>query len=333
MNSKEKKKLIYKQAKGIGEATLQDALVAALQRLKTPKKRLQRLGTDGSVHRFINLSRTSGKILIGTFHKLTPGAAQLIIDTGTDSDDWPVTPVTAKSKSSQHSEFVQGTLFYGIWRNHVVMHQSSGCRSAQFEDYLSWLLTEFEGSRRVDPIPKAVLLTLSDPVPPALLNRSRMPVKKVRVGTSVGEVETGASTSAKTSFQMSQKLWEHIAGIWSELHAPVPNFKIKPGSGLEDIRAYVELTCAKSKSEAAAGDVLAAFGDALRHSDTADYKLELADGTEITGDSLKKKKDVWFECHDRCPVAQQVFREIVVYFQDLVDSHTIVENEPFSGSK
>lgn len=335
MNSRESKKLIYKMAKGLSNShTLQDDLLTAIQKYKTPKKRLEHQGADGSMQRFINLCRRHNKVLIGTFHRLTEGAAQLMIETGTDAEAWPVTPVTAKTQAQPNREFIEGTLYFAIWRNHVVMHQSSECRSQQFEDYLGWLLTKLAGDNNggTSGPPPIILLSLDDPLPPQVRTRAKQPIRKIGVGTPLGTAKVG-TTKAGVSFKLSGALWESIQAIWAEVKAPIPDIPLDGDLRPEDVRAYLELTCPKSKLDTPAGEVMAKLGHALRHSDTQDFRLTLADGSEIRGDELKAVKEIRVDCVDRLPVAQELFRQMVAYFEDLIDNHTIVEQEPFGGSK
>jgi hypothetical protein len=334
MNTTEVKKLVYKVAKGLPNSrTLQDEVSEAIQRYRGPKKRVQAQGLDNSHHRFINACRRNNKVTLGTFHKLTRGAAQLIIETSKDGEDWPVRPVTAKTEDSPDREYVEGTLFFALWRNHVILHQSLACRSNQFEDYLTWLLSRLAADNHIgDSQPPVVLVSLDDPIPPQVRSRAKQPVKKIGIGTPLGTAKVRTKT-AGVGFKLSGALWESVQAIWAEVKAPLPEIPLDSELRPYDVRAYLELTCSKKDLDTPAGDVMATLGHSLRHSESDDFRLTLADGSELRGQELKAQKEVRVDCVDKLPVAQPLFREMITYFQELVDNHTIVEDEPFGGSR
>src|SRR5688572_15815338 len=95
--NKESKKLIYKIASGLTPSeTLQSAATEALREFRTSKERLETVGADGSMVRFINVARTHQRLLIGIFHRLTKGAGQHVIDMAGSPEAWEVGVVTAK---------------------------------------------------------------------------------------------------------------------------------------------------------------------------------------------------------------------------------------------
>ncbi len=94
-----------------------------------------------------------------------------MIKMGESSQDaWKVVPITAKNNPEEASEFVEGTLFFGVWKNHVVLHQSSACRADQFQQHANWLLRKVLEEATDDqgkPVPMPTI-SLADPLPPDL---------------------------------------------------------------------------------------------------------------------------------------------------------------------
>lgn len=120
----ESKKLAYKMAGGLASTeTLQKLIKRGVSKYPKAADRLESLGADSGEVRFINLTRQHQGITFGIFHKVTRGAAQHVIDMKGQSLEWPVTTMTAKAEGRSDGEFVEGTLFFGVWKNHVVLHQ------------------------------------------------------------------------------------------------------------------------------------------------------------------------------------------------------------------
>ncbi|HEX3720779.1 MAG TPA: hypothetical protein VH595_22745 [Verrucomicrobiae bacterium] len=115
MNHRQQKNLMYKSATGSGDKNLQSALVKSLKKYPKPNGRVENLGADGAEVRFIAYARTNQGSLIGVFHKLTKGRAQEVIEMAKDGDEWPVHLITAKTAGKEGREFIEGTLFFGIW--------------------------------------------------------------------------------------------------------------------------------------------------------------------------------------------------------------------------
>lgn len=338
----ESKKLAYKLANGCNGETLQDMLASAIKKYPKPKKRLQQLGADGSDVRFIAYAHTNEGMLIGVFHKLTKGKAAQVIEMADERDEWPVKMMSPKANPKDVSEFIEGTLFFGVWKNHVVLHQTTSCRAESFEDYLSWLLSRQSEEQSGAGTPAAILVELTDPLPPEVRKKSKVPVRKVILGGNVKaklidpttKRAKSSVTSTKAFFRPTGKIWEAILAIMSEVSNSIPDdIRLADALGNNDLRASLELSCTKKNSDSSAGQVLTALGSALRNSDSTDYKVQLADNSEITREKMKVQDNFGVECVNKLPVHQSMFKRIVEYMAHLVDNQTIIEKEPFGNVK
>ena len=337
----ESKKLTYKLAHGCNGATLQKLLASALRKYSKPKSRLQPLGANGAEVRFIAYSRTNQGMLIGVFHKLTKGKAAQVIEMADEREEWPVKMVSAKADPKDVSEFVEGTLFFGVWKDHVVLHQTASCRAEGFEEYLSWLLSrQAEDSGDGDDVPQAILVALTDPIPPEVRKKSKVPVKKIVVGGNVEarlvgpkKPETSVSRT-RAFFRPTGRIWDAVIEILTEVNAHIPeDIRLGDTLGQNDLRATLELSCTKKNAGSSAGEVLTALGHALRNSDSADYKVQLADNSEITREKMKVQELFGVECVNKLPVHESMFKRIVEYMTLLVEKQTIIEKEPFGNVK
>jgi len=332
---KEPKKLTYKLASGAGAKNLQQLLTNALKKYTKPDKRLEELGAHGSEVRFVAYGRNSHQALIGVFHKLTPGRAQEVIEMVKDGDEWPVHLVTAKTPGKEAREFVEGTLFFAIWKNHVVLNQARACSADMFQEHLSWLLS-LEEAKKDGGVPKATIVSLNDPVPPSARKKSQMPVKKIDFGgaaVTTKAVPASLAKKADISFTPSGRIWKALLDILVELKADVPpELLLSEALTHDDLTVSLQLVCSKKNADSAAGKVLGALGKSLSHSN-APYKLTLADNTEIFSDTMKVGKIFSVECSDHHPVHESIFRCMIDYMGSLVTEEIIVETEPFGNAK
>jgi hypothetical protein len=336
----EPKKLVYKNIEGFNNGeTFQSALTAVLKRYHRTSDRVEPLGADSSEVRFINVTRNHQKMLLGIFHKLTKGAGQYVIEIADAADSWNVVLLKARADGKDNREFVEGTLFFAIWKNHLIVHQTSSCRWDQLENYASWLLAKpSTGKDSPSAIP---LVAFVDPIPPDLRKKTKQPVKSIRFGTAlqtsaVQPVTSKTAPSQKTKlwFTPTGAVWNGLKAIFKELHAPVPDdLLLDDALGTQDIRVDLELSCTKRKSQSTAGEVLSVLGRSLSHSTVESYTVELADGSKITPDQMKVEKIVQVECVEKQPVAEEMFKRMVEWMAALVDSQIVVEDEAFGNVK
>ena len=329
---RETKKLIYKQVDGLANGeNLQNVLQKALVRHPLASKRVEPLGADGSQVRFLNVHRKHQNLMVGIFHRLTKGAGQYVIAMPDSGQDWPVQLVTPPpTEGKEHREFVEGTLFFALWKNNLVMHQSSACRAEQIESYFSWLLSRGQE--------KQYLVGFSDPVPPDLRKKSKQPVTSIKFGSSFttgspAPASAGKEKGARIRFTPVGGVWEGIKSILRELNADVPNeMLLDDALADQDIRVDLELSCSKKKSQSTAGEVLGTLGRSLSHSDADSFVVSLADGTKIRAKEMKVETDVRVECVQKQPVTEELFKSMVEWMQKLVDNKTIIEREAFGNA-
>lgn len=334
---KEQKKLIYKQAAGAGNgATLQSALSAALTRFPKAASRVEKLGADGSKVQFINVTRLHRGMLMGAFHKLTHGAAQQVIEMSEENPEWPVALVSANSTDKPNREFIGGSLYFGIWKNHAIVHQSAGCRSVHFQEHLSWFLSKPPPDRDPGAPTRQIVVSLDDPLSPKLREISQKRVKRVILGSTLvtGPVRaTTASNKPRTSVKFTPRggVWEAVKKLLKDVKGEIPDFLLDDNLGQEDIHATLELWCSKRDAESTAGDVLSALGRSLSDSDSPDYTVILADGTKIGKDEVKVEDSFSVECVQHQPTLESLFASMVAYLKRLIDSKDVIEKESFGN--
>lgn len=335
---RESKRLIYKRATGApGGETLQSALIKALSHYDLAANRVEKLGADESQVRFINVHRAHQNLTLGIFHRLTKGAGQYIISMADSSKDWTVELVTPPGSDEKvKCEFVEGTLFFAIWKNHVVLHQSTACRADQFQDYCSWLLSQPlkpEGESK-GPV---YVVELADPLPPDLRKRTRQPVKAIRFGSSIDTAPAQrppATQKTRLFFTPAGAAWDGLKSILKDLKANLPDdLMLEDALGQNEIKVALELSCTKKNAASTAGEVLGMLGRALSHSEADTFEVELADGSKIRADQMKVGKIFRVECVQKQPVPEALFKIMVDWVAQLIEDKVIIEQEPFGNVK
>src|ERR1051326_580000 len=333
---KEQRKIIYKQAAGTDSETLQTSLVAALKRFPKVSSRVQRLAADGSKVQVINVNRLHHGMLMGACHKLTHGAAQQVIEMAGEKPEWSVALLAAKSAEQPNREFIGGSLYFGIWKNHVLLHQSTGCRAVHFQEHLSWFLTKATPDEDPGAPTEQIVISLDDPLSQKVRKMSKARVKRITLGSSLqtGPAKAPPPAKAKNTkakFTLKGRVWEGIKTILQQENVEIPAFLLDDSLAEEDIHVALELWCSKHNAEATAGEVLAALGRSLSHSEAVDYTVTLADGTRITREELKVEDYFSVECVQRQPTLESLFASMVAYLKRLIDSQTVIEKESFGN--
>jgi hypothetical protein len=334
---RESKKIAYKLAAGLPNGqTLQEILKKALQKYKRTADRLENLGADGSDVRFINANRQHQAVTFGLFHKVTKGAAQHVIDMEQKGDEWSLQSVTAKSATRPAGEFVEGTLFFGIWKNHVLLHQTISCRSDHFEDYVSWLIGKAKDGSSEGASP---LVSLSDPLPKKIRAKDLMPVKNIKLHSDVDSREiprkqTRTETTSTAVNVPAGEAWEGVKAILRSLGTKLPpQFNLDSALARDELKVTLELKCTKKSARATAGELLRQLGHSLSHTPGDFYTITLADGTILRAKELKVETHVRVECADKLPVPESMFKAMMEYLQELIENETIIEEEAFGNAK
>lgn len=324
--SRENKKLVYKQVGGFSNGeTLQLELHEALARHALPSKRIEPLGASGRQVRFVNAHREYRGLLLGVFHRLRRGAGeQVMAMPETDKDkEWPI--ITARKNIKLQRELVEGTLFFGVWNNHLVMHPSNGCRTDQFEDYCSWLLSSGRSNE--------LRLDFADPIPPDVRKKSRQPVTSIKFGSSLAAKAIASGTEEQQPrFSPVGGVWDGVKSILRAVDAPVSNeWFLAEALNNGDIRVALKLSCTKKKAGSSAGVVLRSLGESLRYSEADTFEVRLKDGTKIRSEQMKVQTSVQVECARGLPVPESIFKSMVEWMGRLADDGIFLERESFAN--
>ncbi len=157
------KTLIYKVARFNREVegkSLQDLISSALKNKKAATARKQEGDADNQF-RLINYNGQHKGIRVGEFFDYTHGHKQPFAKF---DDSVEELEISALAPPDNRSEFLHSILYFGIWKNSVILSQSMSLRAPQFESYVNWLLTES------DLLGEGDFITLADQPPLTLQN-------------------------------------------------------------------------------------------------------------------------------------------------------------------
>lgn len=127
--------------------------------------------------RFVTLSHPSGGMLCGTAVVYTQGNHQAIVAVDDGLKEVSVHQIAPpEDERGWRHEFVEGTLFFGVRGNHVMLVQSTSFKALQFEEHINWLL-------RKTRLSKLAPVAIHDVPPASLCQATWGGVKSVTVRT------------------------------------------------------------------------------------------------------------------------------------------------------
>lgn len=302
MSGESKQKTAHYKLCKIESKELQSLLNAAIGpegSANHPSKRIQKVGNDDddSVI-FINKFKKHQTICCGELvyiesgnykhyikyaSELDESEAEYAIDT-ISSDDIPdKDPI---GKEGFKKKFVDSVLYFGVFKNHLLVVQSKSLRARQLETYLNWLLKRED----ISAISIDEDIILSDSAPKKIYDRLvDSPVKAIRFGSPVSSAQSSADTNIKKSQVM--KLGSNDAGRGARmLQSIFPGF----GKGLDlesvtdsaNLHLSLEITYKYSTTEDGQ-KIIDALASSMRNAYGSDVSCELEGGEIITGSDLK----------------------------------------------
>lgn len=314
---KKSKELHYKRAVLHGvKGTLQHALEAVLKEHKLPHDRLERLGLNGDEARLIQHEHNHQAILCATMATYERGALQPIMGIAPTSTSWPIQLVQPpKLAGAKETEFLDGYLFLGVWKNHVVFLPTRSCASEQLEDYLNYLL------KKKSHWPDGALVTLDDRPPQEVRSKSFQHVKALAFNTTLGGQvaqppatapagQAGSTTKEQQAtvqqfrFKPEGKTWDALQALIGMFGGHLPeDVLLDSDFDPDDVQVKLEVSCSKRKLEKA-GPIMDVMANALRHVTTDLVRFKFEDGTELKGSDLKTHQSFRLDCTGSMPVPQ-----------------------------
>ncbi len=304
------------------KGTLQTKLAAALLKLKTVGKRKQISGDDDRYVRAIIYHRTYGDMLFGILASYERGTHQLTVSDDDDAEMLSVAQVAPpKGADNKRQEFLEGTCYLGVSKNHVLLVGSRSLGSRPTEHYLNWLLEQ------AGVLGQNNRLGLSDQIAQATRERIQAShVKELEIGTPFfdSRPDEGAVTPVKTG--AAQKAFEY-SGLGIDLLRQVLGAdKIDRMRLADAIDGNIEVTLKvryKRKTTEKAHRVLDNIALAMRNLEAEDVNLKLVGGGTVSGNELKLSASLSVEARDGIPNPDVLFEKMRDWLLSQIENQII----------
>lgn len=305
------------------KSNLQELLRNTLNKAPKPKDRMELLGENNNLNRFINTKRNQDGMIFGEMVLYEPGRDQAIIVLDDLQDEFPIENLPIPQRTDgKNQEFLDSILYFGILENHVVLLQSKSMRSRDFENHLLWLLNELTSS-----LPEGTEFYLSDqPTQEAKNQIEKMPIKKIKIGTPVvADGKIGPET--KTSMEAST--FKYRIGRGMDILAAVmgpdwrKNFKFEDALDEANLRVNLEISYLR-KTTQQAYEILENIATSMRHSDPEDVKVELVGGGIINGEDMKLSGKVSVNVINGVIDSSDLFKQMHSWLKSRIEEGTVV---------
>lgn len=292
------------------KTTLQSKMTAALSKLKTVGKRKQISGDDDRYVRMIIYHRAYGDMLFCILASYERGTHQLTVSDDDDAEMLTVAQVAPpKGADNKRQEFLEGTCYLGVSKNHVLLVGSRALGARPAEHYLNWLLEQAE------VLGQNNRLGLSDQISQATRERIQAShVREVVIGTPLIEAALSAGDGAAPVVAgRALKAFEYGGLGLDILRQVLGADKIDRMKLADAIDGNIEVTLKvryKRNTTEKAHKVLDNIALAARNLEAEDVKLTLAGGGTVTGNELKLSAPLSVEARDGIPNPDALFEKM-----------------------
>lgn len=289
--------------------TLQSKMTAALLKLKTVGKRKQISGDDDRYVRMIIYHRNYGGMLFCILASYERGTHQLTVSDDDDAEMLTVAQVAPpKGADNKRQEFLEGTCYLGILKNHVLLVGSRALGARPAEHYLNWLLEQAE------VLGQNNRLGLSDQISQATRERIQAShVREVSIGTPFIEAPSTGDGVVPAGTGSAMKAFEYGGLGLDILRQVLGAEKIDRMKLADAIDGNIEVTLKiryKRSTTEKAHKVLDNIALAARNLEAEDVKLTLAGGGTVTGNELKLSAPLSIEGRDGIPNPDALFEKM-----------------------
>lgn len=222
-----------------------------------------------------------------TILKLEPGAS-IYKQTTVTVDDVDLKDIEDENITSYQKEFVENTLYFGVFENHVVVIQTTSLKINRLRDYLDWLLS----SEKNDLLDGSIILFKDKPSIEARKKLASEPAKQVRISQQVlAKPITNSNTqgfkSASFTFDAAR------SGIWQSIVESL-NLEKQLGSKLantlEEDNIYIDVVLRRKRSKGNISDAGQSLVDTVATSfvnlSDEDFEITYKGGT-LTGKDFR----------------------------------------------
>ncbi|MCD7096971.1 hypothetical protein [Stenotrophomonas sp. MMGLT7] len=278
------------------KTTLRTLLASALNDRPLAGERLMNMANDAE-NIGINLYQTQEDLLFGQFICFLPGMRQPVMTLENGKTAFDLATIAAETTDDgKKREFLESIGYFGIVDNHLMLVQTKALSSREFEDYLTWLLTN-----ATTTLAKGTMLTLDDPAATkARKTAAQKNIRGVTIGTQLQAVAAPeiVKGDAVSKYELKGGAFDALRSL---LGAEIFD-KLSLEESLEEDNIELQLTVRVKGRRVASDDgqkFLRAVGRATRHIDPRDYAIELERNGELKGSDLKLHRTVGVATHQQ----------------------------------
>lgn len=262
------------------------------------------INPDDSSFRLINHHKEYNGMFFGQLIFLEEGRSQEFVELDDNAEFYKIDSITTDKlkykgeaeteTASKKREFIDSILYFGVYRNHLVVLQSAALRSRDLETHLSWLL-----GTRTESIPTSSALILQDkPTEETLKKVESSSVKKVKLGTPIDtrDEQESDDQGLVVGKSHSERKARNVKFIPCGMGVDVVRAALgedwfntlKLEDSLDDANLQVSLEISYLRKTSEAGQkMLDNIATSLRHHEEADVKIDLKGGGTLKGSDLK----------------------------------------------
>jgi hypothetical protein len=285
-----KRKIYYRKAEfnSPQKRTLQQMAADALSKHVYVQDRLETLGADAKELRVISRYVESKGFLFGQLVVFERGSFQTVISDNPTAKNLALSAVSPPVINKVQQQYVPGVLYFGLYKNHVVILQSVALRASALEQHLAWLIRT-----KSNILGAQDGFVLKDEPQPATKTKIRKShVKSVSIGRPLMS-ESAAPDSLKLGTGVTK--FKPVGEIVNLLKGMLKDSDSFEKLGLEDaqfdsnLEVWIEIRYPKRQRSQAENSIklLDNLGIALRDIDEDQTKLLLGDNSVVYGKDLK----------------------------------------------
>jgi hypothetical protein len=325
VSEKKRKKFNYKVARfrSDGKRSLQISLQNALGKLLPARDRLQEFQFGGEKqYRLINEFSDQGKLLCGVMMSYTAGLHQNVVTLDALAHSFKLDQIAPMLDDPElQSEFVEGLLYFGIYKNHIIFVGSPHLHSKQLEDHLNWFLRD-----RTKVLPKGEGVLVADPVKPDYSDRLFKGLKELRLKAplefreTTSQVDQEQEAVSRTRFRPSGGQWDAIVGFVRGIGGELPDINFPGGLVPENLEVSL-IVRSKGRRKSKANQVtpvLDPVANGLRHIEDAPLELLFLDGTAIRGSDFKVSQNFTVQSVNGVPLTGEVYKAMRYWLEQLI---------------
>lgn len=321
MSERKYKQYHYREAKFMSRrGVLQSLLEGALSKMSLAVQRSQpiKISTDPDAdvdQHVICTFRRVRDTLCGEFVSYAPGKGREVIAIDPAAKQFEPAPVSApRVEGGKKGEFLDASLYFCIFNNHVVVSQSRGLQAPAFRDHLNWLLRAAQLMGDDDGVE---LDPSQNPATDSYWREGN--VKSIVFGRPLVEnVRSDQRASQSMRVVPDSAGWEAFKALLpTRQQRTISNMTLDGALEPESIEMFVELKIGKNDSAQKVGRQLAAVAFDAAHS-VDGFRLELRDGTKVTADDFVRKGKTLVTHRDGIPLKSELFDGMTEWLSGVV---------------